>query len=84
MKENQTSKTLEGKTEKMTLKGYYQSLPLRDAPRYNFVVEIARRCKVTEQTVRNWILYGMKPQQHIHIEVLCELTGLKEENLWKD
>lgn len=84
MENIQTSNTFEEKSQKMTLKGYYQGLPMRSAPRYDFIAEVARRCKVTEQTVRNWVLYGMKPQQHIHVEVLCELTGISEEDLWKD
>lgn len=79
-----TSNTFEEKSQKMTLKGYYRGLPMRSAPRYDFITEVAKRCNVTEQTVRNWVLYGMKPQQHIHVEVLCELTGISEEDLWKD
>lgn len=84
MKNNQSSNTFEKNSQKITLKGYYQKLPLRSAPRYDFITEIARRCKVTEQTVRNWVLYGVKPQQHMHIEILCEVTGINEEDLWKD
>ena len=84
MKKFQTIKTMDEKSEKMTLKGYYQMLPTRKAPRYEFISEVAKQCHVTEQTVRNWILYGVKPQQHIHIEILCSKTGLREEDLWKD
>ena len=84
MENIQTSNTFEEKSQKMTLKGYYQGLPMRSAPRYDFITEVARRCKVTEQTVRKWVLNGMKTQQHIHLEGLCELTGISEEDLWKD
>lgn len=84
MENIQTSNTFEEKSQKITLKGYYKGLPMRSAPRYDFITEVARRCKVTEQTVRNWVLYGMKPQQHAHIEVLSKLTGISEEDLWKD
>ena len=84
MKDVQISKDFKENPSTMTLKGYYQSLPLRKAPRGDFIMEAARRCKVTEQTVRNWILYGVKPQQHAHIEILSSLTGIQEENLWKD
>ncbi len=73
-----------GKTAKMTLKGYYKRLPDRLAPKYDFVSLIAKRCHVTKQTVRNWILYGVRPQQHIHTEVLSEVTGISEEDLWRD
>lgn len=72
------------KSAKMTLKGYYQTLPCRTAPRYEFISEVVKRCHVREQTVRNWILYGIKPQQKKHIEILSELTGIKEEDLWTD
>lgn len=84
MENIQTSNTFDEKPQKITLKGYYQLLPVRSAPRYDFITEVARRCKVREQTVRNWILYGMKPQQHIHVEILSELTGINEEDLWRD
>lgn len=84
MENIQSSNTFEENSQKITLKGYYQRLPLRTAPRYDFIREVAKRCKVREQTVRNWILYGMKPQQHIHVEILSKLTGINEEDLWKD
>lgn len=84
MENIKTSNTFEEKSQKITLEGYYQGLPKRSAPRYDFITEVARLCKVTEQTVRNWVLYGVKPQQHIHIEILCKLTGISEEDLWKD
>lgn len=76
------TKENENNPPKMTLKGYYQKLPLRNAPRHEFIIDIMKRCHVTEQTVRNWILYGIKPQQRIHIDILCEITGIKEEDLW--
>nr|DAO97238.1 MAG TPA: MerR family regulatory protein [Caudoviricetes sp.] len=84
MKDTRMSKDFNENPPTMTLKGYYQSLPLRNAPRYDFLMEVARRCKVTEQTVRNWVLYGVKPQQRVHIEILSELTGIQEEDLWRD
>lgn len=84
MENIQTSNTFEKNSQKMTLKGYYQKLPLRSAPRLDFINEIMRRCNVREQTVRNWVLYGMKPQQKIHREILSEVTGISEEDLWKD
>lgn len=78
----QSSKDFEGKSPKITLKGYYYNLPSRSAPRHNFLVELMKRCHVTEQTTRNWVLYGMKPQQEEHRQAICELTGLKEKDLW--
>lgn len=84
MEKNQSSNTFEQKVEKLTLKGYYQKLPIRNAPRYDFISEVASRCHVTLNTVRNWILYGIKPQQRCHVEILSELTGIKENDLWAD
>lgn len=80
----QSSKILDENSQKMTLKGYYLGLPTRIAPRGEFVAEVARRCRVTQQTVRNWIYYGNKPQQEIHYKILSEMTGIKEEELWSD
>jgi hypothetical protein len=84
MNNNQEKVDIGEKTPKMTLKGYYASLSKRRSPRYEFISEVVKRCHVSEQTVRNWILYGIKPQQKQHVEVLCELTGIKEEDLWTD
>lgn len=71
------------KNAKMTLKEYYSSLPPRNAPRNEFVKEVARRCEVTEQTVRNWCIYGIRPRLYEHVKVLMELTGLEEGELWE-
>ena len=71
------------KNEKLTLKGYYESLPLRTAPRKEFLKRISERCSVSEQTARNWCIYGMRPQNFMHVKVLSELTGIKIEDLWK-
>lgn len=84
MKNTNNGGNASDKTEKMTLKGYYKKLPDRSAPKYDFVSLIADRCHVTKQTVRNWVLYGIKPQQHIHTEILSEVTGISEEDLWTD
>ena len=68
----------------LTLKDYYAGLPLRKSPRKDFISEVCRRCSVSEQTVRNWCIYGMKPQDFRHVKILSELTGIKEESLWTD
>lgn len=72
------------KRKKITLKGYYNQIPLRSAPRKEFISLVAGRCGVTEQTVRNWCIYGMKPTNHAHVRELSEITGIKEEDLWAD
>lgn len=82
MKKENRPRNWREKTEKMTLKGYFESLPKRKSPRKDFVTEVARRCGVSEQTVRNWCIYGMKPQDFKHVKILSEMTGIKEEDLW--
>ncbi len=70
------------KVEKMTLKDYFKGLPLRKSPRKDFIREVSARCGVSEQTVRNWCIYGMRPQDFRHVKVLSEITGINEECLW--
>ena len=72
------------KNKKITLKGYYSQIPMRSAPRKDFIQEVAERCGVSEQTVRNWCIYGMKPIKFEHVRILSEMTGIKEEDLWTD
>lgn len=79
---NNNSKFFSTRSKKMTLKGYYQNIPLRNAPRQEFIMKISNACHVTEQTVRNWVLYGLKPQQKEHIEFLSKITGIEKEDLW--
>lgn len=67
----------------MTLKSYFSRLPKRKSPRKEFISEISARCGVSEQTVRNWCIYGMKPQNFMHVKILSEVTGIKEDELWK-
>lgn len=67
----------------MTLNGYYKTLPTHTAPKKSFIAEVAQRCGVSEQTVRNWCIYGMKPNNYKHIRILSEITGIKEEDLWQ-
>lgn len=70
--------------EKITLRGYYESLPSPSVPKHEFVLEVMNRCKVRETTVYNWINGRTQPSDPKHIEVLCELTGLKAEELWSE
>ena len=69
--------------KKMTLKGYYKALAASKSPLQQFIDTVMERCGVSEQTVRNWCIYGIKPQSYAHVKVLMELTGLEEEELWK-
>ena len=84
MKKNTKQNNSGGNLKKMTLKDYYNKIPTSSAPRKLFVEEVAGLCGVTPQTVRNWCIYGMKPTNYRHARVLSEITGISEEDLWKD
>ena len=90
MENIQSSKDFKENSEKLSLKGYYQSLPERVAPKQQLLEEIQRGCesvtgkRPTITTVRNWVLYGLRPKRHEHIEVISKITGINEELLWKD
>lgn len=70
--------------KKITLADYYNSLPGCIAPKARFIEEVRSRCHVTEQTVRNWVLYGMRPNNDAHLRVLSELTGIKADELFPE
>ena len=69
--------------QKMTLKGYYDSLS-STPPNRAFIERVARRCGVTDSAVRNWIFYGVKPKWYRYIKILVEETGINEDALWED
>ncbi len=72
------------KVAKMTLKGYYLQIPDASHPKTDFVNEIAMEAGVSVATVRNWIIYGMKPANKSHIDILVRKTGIPAEDLWED
>lgn len=72
------------KPQKMTLKGYYLQIPDASHPKTDFVNEIAIEAGVSVATVRNWVVYGMKPQNKKHIEILVRKTGIPANELWED
>lgn len=83
MENIQLSKDFSKKFPKLSLKGYYNALPERSAPKTDFLREIVTKCDgVTETTARNWCLYGIRPKKAEHRRVLSELTGIREEDLW--
>lgn len=73
---------MDEKNNKLSLKGYYQSLPERISPKQDFLEKIAKRCNKTVTTVRNWVLYNIKPMNPEHVRIISEETGIKEEDLW--
>ena len=75
---------MEEKKEKMTLKGYYKSLSTRKTPLQTFIDDVAAKTGKSEQTVRNWCIYGIKPADFKDVRVLSQVTGIKEDDLWEE
>ncbi len=69
---------------KKTLRSFYLSLPNASHPKTDLVNEIAIEAGVSTATVRNWVIYGMRPQNRKHIDVLVKKTGIPAEDLWED
>lgn len=69
---------------KMTLKGYYSSLPNASHPKTDLINEIAVEAGVSAATVRNWVIYGMRPLNKSHISILSRKTGIPVEELWEE
>lgn len=78
------SNSFEENGQIMTLKSYYKNLPTPTHPKKELIQSIATRCGVTEVTVRNWIMYGFRPDNQDHVQVISEITGIPAENLWND
>lgn len=78
----QRQATFSEKSQKMTLKGYYENLPESTHPKTDFVNKVAHLAGVSTATVRNWIAYGMKPNNTAHIDLLSSITGIAKEDLW--
>lgn len=73
---------MQKKTKKMTLKCYYNQIPMHSAPRKDFIKRVSNKCGVSENTVRNWCIYGMRPKDYAHVRILSEMTGINEDELW--
>lgn len=86
MKSIENSKTLDEKLSKMTLRGYYKSLPeaKQVAPRKNLIERVAKRCNVKFTTARSWIALGIRPRNQEFVAILSEETGIAPENLWSN
>ncbi len=84
MENNQKTNVLGRKADKITLKGYYKNLPEPIHPKKEFIMEVAQRCNVTTATVRNWIMYGFRPENPEYVAVLSEMTGIPADSLWID
>lgn len=84
MKDLEDTRVESKNRQKMTLRGYYDSLPSSSHPKTEFVNDIAQRTGVSTATVRNWIAYGMRPNNPDHVQILSEVTGIPVEDLWNE
>lgn len=66
---------------------YYTNLSTREE-KADFIAEVIQKCKVTYPIVRSWIAKkGSTTQRNpksIHRGILAEITGIKEEKLFKN
>jgi hypothetical protein len=70
--------------EKLTLRGYYHSLPTPVPPKTDFIKRVAGQCEVGLETVRNWIRGDARPSNEKHYDILSELTGISKDQLFAD
>lgn len=84
MKAELKTSILPNEGQRMTLKGYYESLPDSTHPKTEFINEITKRTGVSFTAARNWVIYGMKPNNPEHISILSEITGIPRNNLWSE
>lgn len=75
---------LKNKQEKITLRGYYDALPEPTKPKREFILEIMTRCNVVETTVWNWLSGRSKTNDPKHLQILSEITGIPQEELWTE
>jgi len=68
----------------MTLKEFYNSIPEQTAPKTDFITKVAKELDVSEQTVRLWSYGRTKPRSPEHLRKLSEITGIPEDELFKD
>lgn len=73
----------EGKSQKLTLKGYYDGLPKSSFPKKDFVLKVVQECDVSFTTANNWVRGVTKPNKKQYIEKLSEITGIPQEQLWQ-
>lgn len=62
------------------LKEYYEGLANKTA----FVNEVCYKTGRSSATIRNWIKYGMKPNDSADVKILSEVTGIPENKLWSN
>lgn len=72
------------KNKRITLRDYYMALPkpVVTSEKQRFLERIAERCEVSDTTVRNWCMYGFRPQKQKYIDILSEETGIPARDLF--
>lgn len=80
MNKNQEVKGKEGKT----LKEFLGEIPTQVNPRAVKTNELALLCRVSTQSLYNWMNGISKPRDQRVFRILSEATGLRQEDLFKD
>jgi hypothetical protein len=70
------------KSQKMTLKDYYDSLKRPVPPKKDFVRRVSERCGVDPEAVRCWIVGKSKPSKKEYYDILSEETGIDADMLF--
>ena len=79
---SQMTNSFNKKEEKMTLKGYYLSLPEATHPKTDFITRVMSECGVSFTTARNWVMGLTRPFNPDHVTKLSEISGIPSEDLW--
>ena len=64
------------------LSTYYATLPKVRSPKTEFLLEVADKCNVSMNAVRNWVNGYSKPCNPEHIQIISKITGIKPQNLF--
>lgn len=68
--------------EKITLKGYYDSLPA-ESPQRKFKKEVMKRCMISTGTFYNWIA-GRWPVPEKAKEPIADIAGVPADELFSN
>ena len=76
--------TFDEKSEKITLKDYYNGLPTSISPKTLFINKVQAATGKSYVTVSNWVHGKTKPSEPKDLVILSELTGLSINDLFND
>lgn len=66
----------------MNLSEYYEKLPGVISPKTMFIEQVAQKCGVREDSVRNWIKGRNIPSNKKHLKILSDITKIPEDDLF--